>query len=145
MNLQTFGLISDPQIAGFFDGEGTFSFGSPKCPRCKIEISQSSPEILNAIRDYLGYGTVRKQMRLVGGILMPVYRFWVCSAAHILDLTERMLPHLWVKRPQALLTLEFVRTIGQRHHIVPLHIKERRLQIVQDIRNLKLQHSAKGR
>ena len=42
-------------LAGFFDGEGTITI---RGKRCRVAITQTNKEILEEIRDFVGYGYV---------------------------------------------------------------------------------------
>jgi hypothetical protein len=56
------GDLSDEWLGGFFAGDGCVSRMSSRCPRVSIG-QKDCPEILEAIQQYLGYGSVSKNSR----------------------------------------------------------------------------------
>ena len=111
-------IFSDAYIAGFFDGDGslvaTLEKQSSKYlrtyrPRIKINFTQHIRyfEMLSEIQEYLGAGKVRAAFAHDQAELVIVDR------NDISRVLKRMLPHLVLKKQQAILALEIISQLGQ--------------------------------
>jgi hypothetical protein len=92
--------INDEYIAGIFDAEGEVSLEfhhNGKASKYSIKITQKSNiDFLEAIREYLGYGTVDD------------WRLNIYSKKNITDFLNRVSPYLVVKKKQADTLFEFL-------------------------------------
>lgn len=115
-------------LAGFIDGEGciTFSIGKRnksyyakdsqlKCPEDmfyllpSIQITNVSLEVLEYIRDGLGYGRIFKKIKKKKKNHRAQYRLYFCRQKEILELLRSIRPYLHIKTKQAELMIEYCR------------------------------------
>jgi hypothetical protein len=102
--------ITDEWLAGFVDGEG--SFAATTHPgggyRISFGLGQTNLEVLEAIRDYLGVGTIYANR---SSMTKPMYSLQVGKKADVRAVCVRLLPHLKVKKRQAELAIQLIDTV----------------------------------
>lgn len=98
--------------AGFFDGEGAFSY-SPRGGFAAVAIAQTSREPLDRFKEIVGVGTVGgPYTRLSGYAKRPQWRYQVYGTAAAAHVGSSLWPFLGsVKRSQVLSTLR----MAERH------------------------------
>ena len=122
-------------LAGFIDGEGCFKIN--KTQGASLEITQCNLEILQKLKSTFKIGRVRKCIRQ-----KPIHKqrwIWAISGKNDLEpLLTELLPYLIIKREQARLLLEYLRTFsrykGYGH--LPLYIKNKRIELYRKVRKL---------
>ena len=109
--------FSDAYVAGFFDGDGSLvailEKNSSKYlrtyrPRIKINFTQHlrHAQMLEGLRNYLGAGVIR---------LVPSHKLAelvITNRIEVKRIINKMLPHLVLKKKQALIALEILSLLG---------------------------------
>ena len=121
-------------IAGFLDGEGCIQIvKTTKAPN--VSISQSSREVLEAIKEFVGAGGVYeiKKRRLEN---KQMYH-WVVTGLNAIEFLETVVEMLWVKRREAELLIS-KKDLFQRHRKkLSIETIEGREKLRQDLKKLK--------
>lgn len=99
--------MDDSYIAGFFDGEGCALISVSKHPDCiygyqlqpRIHIYNNKREVLEKIKDYLGYGKISEHQNKDQ---KKSYQFYIYNRENIRDFIFRMIDLVIVKKPQLL-------------------------------------------
>ena len=131
-------------LAGFLDGEGTFSIYRIKNRRTPtlrphICVANTNEEIIDWVKKTIGAGCLskgraKKKKNWKPYLTLDIYRF-----ADIAGLIKQLLPFLKVKRKQAELLLEFCESrlrslCGVRHNQAPY--AKREYKIVDEVQQL---------
>ena len=118
MSLTEYGISTEElaYIAGFFDGEGCITSGGRRCSLA-ISASNTDKQPLEFIQRIFGgsiYECLPKKLKW-----STVYN-WRIGGAYALIVLESLLPYLIVKRRQALLGIELIKSsdIGRQASIV---------------------------
>ncbi len=101
--------MNNPYIAGFFDGEGHVQLRRTG-NSVVLTIAQRRPAVLEAIRDFLGYGAI--YYRRNGNISLQI-----SGRSNVWDFIDRVLPYTVVKRDELLVAqrrLEKVKVYKKR-------------------------------
>jgi hypothetical protein len=114
--------------AGFFDGEGCIgAYGY----NLQVTVGQKYREPLEVFLDVLQRGSIVLSSHTY------VHYVWTVSGRKAGYVLEQMLPYLVLKRPQAVLGVEFASTIGTNGHSHSMDVHARREQISQELKQLK--------
>jgi hypothetical protein len=124
-------------LAGFVDGEGCISiirYGAGRVHYLRLSVTQLDRRPLDLLRQEYG-GSVYRKVRPGRRDIFE----WVVADSTALSALEDLLPHLIVKRDQAVLGIEFQRKKGTRPRRTPLTDVElvERDQAYLDMRALK--------
>lgn len=127
-------------MAGIFDGEGSVNIEvlSPRENRkyhyynLRIIVINTNLDLMNWIVSNFG-GKYSLRKRIPGR--KTCYRWAKCSreAAYII---EQCLPYLIIKKPHALIFIEFMKTMGKTGWFVSEETRNRRQFLYQEIRKL---------
>jgi len=121
--------LTPQYIAGFFDGEGSISF----CKNYTIQVlvAQTDEDILLAIAQYFGTGTVRsvKQRR---GHKQGYTLTWCGQKAKAV--LEQILPYLVLKQDRASIAMRMAETMIYHRKRVPEEVKAERERLGNEIR-----------
>ena len=125
--------MNNAYLAGFFDGEGTIVTWKNREGRVflRVCITQKKPEVIFAIRDFLGYGYVRRDKN-------GTWKWSIDSKENLLDFFARIQDHVIVKKPETELGFEFLDLILPRGS-VGAHNEERRV-LAARLREVKREH-----
>jgi hypothetical protein len=108
--------LSAGYVAGFIDGEGCLSVfkSKPRPSRSYAEyvavlvVVNTNRDVLEAIRDWVGTGTVYDASR-ASAMHKRTYQYHA-KGRQLIPILKRLMPHLVVKRRQARLMLDFFET-----------------------------------
>ena len=93
-------------VAGFFDGEGCINTGVSPYPdgwvHVRVSMSQKHPQVLEAIRDWLGVGNLSRHKNT------GVYHLNICGRRNVRRFIRLVYPHSVVKRRQLKLAYALV-------------------------------------
>lgn len=106
-------MITDEYAAGFFDGEGHLHISNNHGAGLKyryhtlvVSVGQNDPRPLRELQETYG-GAIHKNITSSG----KQYGQWVLNNHRAASFLEKVLPHLIVKRAQALEAVEFVKLL----------------------------------
>lgn len=93
-------------IAGFFDGEGCVSHLKNQW---RISVGQNTKEVLQEIRDYIGYGTIYKEYstQYTQGVH---YRLQIFRKKEVYAFLSTILPYVIVKKERVMYALTYFPT-----------------------------------
>lgn len=105
--------LSDQYIAGFFDGEGSFSIIRRKESRSGVgfslqpyvEVANTNEKVIRILARDIGKGFTFWRPR--NGNAKDAFALHITGIDSILSFIERLLPHLIVKKPVALTLKQF--------------------------------------
>ena len=143
-------IFTDAYVAGFFYGDGslvailekqTSKYLRTYRPRIRINFTQSlkHSKMLEKLRNYLGAGSVHKHSSHEMAELV------IQDRVEISKILKRILPHLVLKKNQAVLALEILSLMGE--NICTNRISEKNynkiLNCIKKIRNLNSKSGGK--
>ena len=111
-------VFTDAYVAGFFDGDGSLvailekqpsKYLRTYRPRIRINFTQHlrHSKMLEKLKDYLGAGSVRKYPS------HDMAELVIQDRVEISRILKRLLPHLVLKKDQAVLALEILSLMGE--------------------------------
>ena len=106
-------VISKQYLAGFFDGEGSmrlrsgFSRRSPLSIRVELKVTNTNLSILQAIQNEYG-----GKIRIKRNPSRPCYTLYWSNIGNIKPILLLLVPYLIVKKPHAMLLLEYLKHRG---------------------------------
>lgn len=130
-------------LAGFFDGEGSiFTSGKSHCYGIRVSISQHDATLLTLVAIKFP-GCSGPHPGVTRGRIH--YKLEWCGRACI-PVLEAIIPHLVLKKRQAILGLELAKGIREKgknynNYGLPKEVIERRVQIREEIMQLNSQNS----
>lgn len=136
-------------MAGIIDGEGCITF----IPRARyLERGGLSVRLIITTTDKIlvdwltkefgGSISICKKGQIQGKIVRKLdYFYWYLSTRKAVEIIKECYPYLTIKKLQADLILEFIKTIQSTTKLIPQDVVEKRLDIFQKLRRLK---SGKG-
>lgn len=131
------GKLSAAYLAGIIDGEGNLGihFSNQGMWMSYLNVYNTHLPLLEAIQSTTGAGKVRARSRR--GPRDKQCHTWYVYGSSIIPVLETILPYLMIKKPQALLVLEFLRScspgMGRR---LSLEQETRRRAILDECRVL---------